>query len=138
MVRHEQRIAMIRLYETIMAKIKTNEGWSKDMKCNIEVKQGCPLFPALFGIFINKLEECLETAGCKGTELASIIVTLLLYADDIILTKKHDGLDKKTQTLHVYFFKTGMTVNTDKTKVMTIKSKMIAHGSFVYDAYFLE
>jgi len=32
----------------------------------------------------------------------------------------------------------GMTVNTDKTKVIIIKSKMISHGSFVYDNHFLE
>jgi len=131
-------ISIICLYENVITKLKINEGWSKDMQCNMEVKQGCPLSPSLFGIFIDKLEECLETAGCKGTELAGIIITLLLYANDIILTKKHDDLDKKSQTLHVYFFKMGMTVNTNKTKVMTIKSKMIAHGSFVYDNHFLE
>ena len=55
----ELRAAAIRLYENLIAKLKSNEGWSKDIKCNIGVKQGCPLSPTLFGIYIDKLEGCL-------------------------------------------------------------------------------
>ena len=58
----ELRVAAIRLYENVIAKLKSNEGWSKDIKCNIGVKQGCPLSPTLFGIYIDKLEGCLEEA----------------------------------------------------------------------------
>ena len=42
-VHFEQRMAAIRLYENVIAKLKSNEGWLKYIKCNIEVKQGCPL-----------------------------------------------------------------------------------------------
>ena len=59
--------------------LKSNEGWSKDIKCNIGVKQGCPLSPTLFGIYIDKLEGCLEEAGCDGTILVGIGIILLLY-----------------------------------------------------------
>ena len=102
MVPPKLSIVVIRLYETFIAKLKTNEGWSKDIKCNIRVKKGCPLSPTIFGIYIDKLEECLETTGCKGTELTHIIITLLLYVDDIVLlAKSHDELDKQLKTLHV-------------------------------------
>ena len=37
----ELRTAAIRLYENVIAKFKSNEGWSKDMKCNIRFKKGC-------------------------------------------------------------------------------------------------
>ena len=33
----ELRAAAIRLYENVIAKFKTNEGWSKNIKCNIGV-----------------------------------------------------------------------------------------------------
>ena len=69
----ELRAATIRLYENVIAKLKSNEGWSKDIKCNIGVKQGFPLSPTLFGIYIDKLEGCLEEAGCAGTILAGIV-----------------------------------------------------------------
>lgn len=72
--------------------------------------------------------------GCKGTELAGIIIILLLYASDIILlARSHKDLDKQLKTLHHYCSKMGMTFNTDNTKIMIIKSKKNTHGNFVYD-----
>ena len=71
------RYVIIRLYEKVIAKFKSNEGWSRDIKCNIRVKKGLPLSPTLFGIYIDKLEGCLEEAGCVGTFLAGIVIILL-------------------------------------------------------------
>jgi len=69
-----------------LSKLKTNKGWT-----------------TLSGIYIDKLEECLETAGCKVTELGDIINILLLYVDDIIfLAKIHDDLYKQVKALDAY------------------------------------
>jgi hypothetical protein len=38
----ELKIAPIRMYENIIAKFKNIEGWSKEINCNIGVKQGYP------------------------------------------------------------------------------------------------
>lgn len=89
--------------------------------------------PRVFCIYIGKLEECLEITRCKGNKLAGIILTLLFYTDDIvILAISHDDLDKELTTLYDYCSKMGMTVNTNKTKIMITKSKMITHGNFLY------
>ena len=133
------RVAAIRLYENVIAKFKSNEGWSKDIKCNIGVKQGCPLSPTLFGIYIDKLEGCLEEAGCAGTILAGIVIILLLYADDIVLMARcSSDLDKQLRILKYFCSNMGMTVNTDKTKVMIIKSKNDTYANFMYDNSNLE
>ena len=96
----ELRTAAIRLYENVIAKLKSNEGWSKDIKCNIRVKQGCPLSPTLFGIYINKLEGYLEEAGCDVTILARIVFILLLCVDNIVLfTRCPYDLDKQLMLL---------------------------------------
>ena len=130
----ELRVAAIRLYENVIAKFKTNEGWSKDIKCNIGVKQGCPLSPTHFGIYIDKLEGCLEDAGCVGTTLARIVIILLLYADDIVLLPRcPSDLDKQLRLLKDFWSTMGMTINTDKTKAMIIKSKKVSYSNFVYD-----
>ena len=82
----------IRMYENVISKFKNTEGWSKEINYNIRVKQGFPLSLVLFGIYIDKLEECLEKAGCVGPTLTGIVINLLLYADDILLMARspHD------------------------------------------------
>ena len=70
-VHFELRDVAIRLYEKVIAKFKNNEEWTTYINCNIGVKQGFPPTSTLFGIYIDKLEKCLEEAGCGGTILAS-------------------------------------------------------------------
>jgi hypothetical protein len=76
----ELRDFAIRMYDNVIVKFKNIEGWSKEINCNIEVKQGCPLSPTLFGIYIDKLEDCLEKIGCVGPTLTGIVINLLIYA----------------------------------------------------------
>ena len=74
----ELRATTIWLYEKFIVKFKNNEGQKTNINCNIGVKQGCPLSPTLFGIYIDKLEKCLEEASCVGTILVGIVIILLL------------------------------------------------------------
>ena len=104
------------------------------IKCNIEVKQGCPISPTLFGIYIDKLEGCLEEAGCVGTILAGIVIILLLYANDIVLLARcPSDLDKQLRLLKDFCSTMGMSVNIEKTKVMIINSKKDTSANFMYE-----
>ena len=59
-----------------------------------------PLSPTLFDIYIDKLEKCLEEAGCTDTILVGIVIILLLYVDDIVLMERcPSDLDKKLRIL---------------------------------------
>jgi hypothetical protein len=81
----------------------------------------------------------LEEAGCVNPTLASIVIILLLYVDDIVLMVRSPyDLNKQLKILKDFFSSTSMTVNTNKTKVMIIKSKNITYTNFVYDNNNLE
>jgi hypothetical protein len=114
----------------VIAKFKNIEGWSKEINCNIIFKQGCPLSPTLFGIYIDKLEDCLEKVGCVGPTLTGIVINILLYSNDVVLMERspHD-LENKLRIVKDFFSNMGMTVNTDKTKVMIIKSNNVTSPS---------
>ena len=45
-----------------------------------------------FGIYIDKLEECLET---NGPELTGMVITFPLYIDDIdLLARSHEDFNE--------------------------------------------
>ena len=65
------------------------DGFSESFVSNMGVKQGCPLSPTLFGLYINELEEVITKQSTRGEVDGSSIgiytLTILLYADDVIL-----------------------------------------------------
>ena len=72
--------------------------------------------------------------GFVNPTLIGIVINLLLYAGDIVLMVRspHD-LENQLRILEEFFSNMGMTVNTDKTKVIIIKSNKIPYDTFVYD-----
>ncbi|KAH9307116.1 hypothetical protein KI387_043788 [Taxus chinensis] len=120
----EFRAAVHKLYEQVRAKIITREGMSECFGSNIGVKQGCPLSPTLFGLYIDKLEDWLNKTEGGGIQLASYVVKLLLYADDLILiSKTAQGLREQLKALELFCQEVGMQVNTSKTKIMIFTLK---------------
>ena len=56
--------------------------------------------------------------------LARIVIILLLYAYDIVLLEMcPSDIDNQLRFLKYFFSTMGMTINTNKTKFMIIKSK---------------
>jgi hypothetical protein len=82
------RAVFHRLYEEVKFKIRTLVGISKIFRSDIRVKKGCKLFPALFGLYIEKLEEWLNFQEGDGALLDELMIRLLLYVDDLILIAK--------------------------------------------------
>jgi hypothetical protein len=71
----------------LLPNFRSTKGWLEELNYNIGVRHSCPLFPTLFGLYIDKLKYCLEDAGCVRPTLASIVIIFLLCVDDIFLMK---------------------------------------------------
>jgi hypothetical protein len=118
----ELRVIAVRSYENFISKFRNTEGWSKDINCNIGVKQGC-----------------LDDVGCVNLTLTSIVIILILYIDAIVLMARSPyDLSKQPRILKEFFSSTSMTTNTDKMKVMIIKSKNITYDTLAYENNSLE
>ena len=73
------------------------------MACTIGMKQGCPLSPTLFGLYIDEVSQYIERFGGSGAHLAGIAIQILLYADDIVLiSDSPKGLQRHLNALKVF------------------------------------
>jgi hypothetical protein len=90
------------------------------------LKQGCPLSPTLFSLYIADFEQRVLGAAHDGMQLdlpvlAGRSLPPLLYADDMaLLATSHAGLQHQLQILEGYCAERGLTVNLVKTKVVLL------------------
>jgi hypothetical protein len=58
------------LYEQVKAKIRTMEGLLECFDSEMGVKQGCPFYSALFGLYIDKPEGWISQKGVGKVNIA--------------------------------------------------------------------
>ena len=102
--------------------IKLKSGFLNPIASNVGLKQGCPLSPLLFNIFIEDVSTIFND-NCDPVELHDIEINHLLYADDlVILSKSASGLAKSLENLDRYCENWHLKVKVQKTKVIIFRS----------------
>jgi hypothetical protein len=77
-----------------------NKGVTSSFRCQQGVKQGCPLNPLLFGLYLDALEGRLDGRKCDAPALADVHVWLLFFADDLVLMSESKvGLQQQLDAL---------------------------------------
>ena len=108
------------IYENTECAVKIGSQHTNFFKCLKGVRQGCPLSPTLFNIFMDDLVTDLNNANTAPLQLENEPITCLLYADDIIiLSSTHTGLQNCLDALHEYCKKWKLSINKSKSKCMT-------------------
>ena len=94
-------------------------GLTDTLHSTIGVKQGCPLSPTLFGLYIDEVVDYITQRGGGAISFSGTTVCVLLYADDIILVSDtQEGLQQHLFALDDFCAQKGLTVNFGKTKAM--------------------
>ena len=122
------------LYNATISCVKLNDLFTDWFNCSSGVRQGDSLSPTLFALFINGLADGIKHLD-KGVNVNNRNVSLLLYADDIVLiSDKESKLQDMLNYMHDWCYQWKLKLNTDKSKVMHFRPKNIActHFKFLF------
>ena len=105
------------------------------------VFQGESLSPFLFSMYLNDLDHFLRQSDDVGVQIEHFILTVLLFADDMVLfSKTREGLQNALNSLQKYCTLWGLTVNTEKTKCVAFKKggRIGQNDRWYFDGVLLE
>ena len=92
-----------------------------DITCS--VKQGDPISPTLFAIYVNDLIEELN-ANNKGIGCGEVNISALFYADDIVvIAESAKDLQFQLDTINDWCSKWRMELNQSKTKIIHFRPR---------------
>ncbi len=87
------------------------------------MKQGCPISPLLFGLYLDALEGRLDDRECNAPALTNLHIWLLLFANDLAwMSKLEVALQQQLDKFQQFCDQRGLMMNMKKTKVMVFNS----------------
>ena len=109
------------MYRKTKCAVKIGSRTTQYFSCEKGVRQGDPLSPLLFNIFINGIFQKLREENCDPATLdGTNLINALAYADDIVLiSTTPEGLQKAINITHEYCKTWKLQVNHKKTKCIT-------------------
>lgn len=123
-VRGKLLLAIQSLYEDGWARVRVGGRESSRFEVKKGVRQGCPMSPWLFNIFIDRIVTEARKHFYGSVQLTTGQMEVLLFADDLMLmAETEEALQHNLQELNDVLDKWGMKANWQKTKVMRIGRK---------------
>jgi len=114
---------VMEVYEETRCVVRIGENISREFWVEKGVRQGCPMSPTLFNIYIADIEEELKK-GNGGIWVGNEKMWSIEYADDIVmLAEEEEGLRDMMRRVKRYIEGKRLELSVDKSKVMVFKNK---------------
>ena len=107
------------IYKVTTCTVRIGDIETKEFLTTKGLRQGCPLIPILFALYIADLDQVLEKGQAGGVVIGKYKVMSLAYADDIvILAKTVREMIEMLGRLERYIKKRKLYLNVEKSKMM--------------------
>ena len=107
------------IYKETKDRVRVGNGVSEEFSTELGLRQGCPLSPLLFAVFIADMEEVLKRGLEGGIAVGGSRFWILAYAEDIIvIIREEEVLRSMMKRLEKYLEERKLTLNAEKSKVM--------------------
>ena len=111
--------ALKAMYTSVKACVRHNQSYSAFIDAKFDVKQGDPSSPLIFMMFINYINQNINSDLDGIFNINDIKLILFLYADDqVVFAKSPESLQRMLLDIENYYNTWGLKINTSKTKVM--------------------
>ena len=106
------------MYKTVSYKIKLKGGYLDPIESNLGLKQGCPLSPMMFNLYIDDMKDIFD-AQCDPVTITDTNISHFLYADDLVLVSlSPEGLQRSLDKISDYATTKSLTISIKKSKSM--------------------
>ena len=106
------------MYQKTKYSVKYKGGYLNALDSNLGLRQGCPLSPMLFNIYIDDISEIFNEK-CDPVIIQDIKIHHFLYADDLVLVSTTpEGLQVCLDVLYAFSVRKDLSINISKSKTM--------------------
>ena len=106
------------MYQKTKYSIKLSQGYLTPIDSNLGLKQGCPLSPMLFNLYIDDTSEIFDDQ-CDPIEFQGENLSHFLYADDlVIISYTENGLQNALDNLYSYSVRKSLSISIKKSKTV--------------------
>ena len=120
------------IYKDATAAVMVNGELSEWFPITVGSRQGDPISPSVFLIFLERIMDAVKMLAEKGIRIHGREVYNLKFADDIdLLDMTFDRLQEQLTKLDAESRRYGMQINTDKTKTLIFRRKTITDAESI-------
>ena len=109
-------------YRETKSKVRVGDRKTEDFWTEKGVRQGCPMSPTLFNIYVMDLEEEMRKEQTGGVTIGKEKFWTITYADDmVLLAKSEEELKGMMRRFKKYLERKNMLLSIEKSKILVFE-----------------